>query len=169
VVRSTPSPIIKNTPSEPSGNKNNAEHTSKGPSQIIINHPPKSLPNGGRITLVGSGPGDPNLLTVAAYKLLSDPANLVVADRLVSSEILDLIKGEVRVANKVPGCQHRAQDEIYEWCREGLGRGRHVVRLKIGDPFVFGRGGEEVLRFREYGVESTVIPVSQVGGFVLID
>jgi len=161
VVRSAPSPIIKNTPSADPGsknkNKNNAEQQ-KEPSQIIINHPPKSLPNGGRITLVGSGPGDPNLLTVAAYNILSDPDNLVIADRLVSSEILDLIKGEVRVANKVPGCQHRAQDEIYEWCREGLGQGRHVVRLKIGDPFVFGRGGEEVLRFREYGVESTVIP-----------
>jgi hypothetical protein len=128
--------------------------------EIIIPHPPKSLPNGGRVTLVGSGPGDPDLLTVAAHKVLCDPSNLVIADRLVSAEILDLIQGECRVANKFPGCQHKAQDEIYRWVREGLDAGKHVVRLKIGDPFVFGRGGEEVLEFRSYGVESTVIPVS---------
>lgn len=156
-------PIVKNTLAEAEEHStNNRNLPKKKPSQIIIQHPPESLPNGGRITLVGSGPGDPNLLTVAAYKILTDPSNLVIADRLVSDEILDLIEGEVRVANKFPGCQHKAQDEIYDWCKEGLEKGRHVVRLKIGDPFVFGRGGEEVLRFREYGVESTVIPVSSV-------
>ncbi len=51
-----------------------------------------------------------------------------------------------------------AQDEIFQWCLDGLQAGKHVVRLKIGDPFVFGRGGEEVLQFRQYGVEPTVIP-----------
>lgn len=110
------------------------------------------------MTLVGSGPGDPDLLTMAAHKVLCDPSNLVIADRLVSAEILDLIEGECRVANKFPGCQHKAQEEIYRWVKEGLEAGKHVVRLKIGDPFVFGRGGEEVLEFRSYGVESTVIP-----------
>jgi len=79
-------------------------------------------------------------------------------DRLVSREILDLIQGEYRIANKVPGCQGVAQDEIFAWCKEGLEGGRSVVRLKIGDPFIFGRGGEEVLEFREFGVEPTVIP-----------
>ena len=132
--------------------------------EITIPHPPKSLPNGGRVTLVGSGPGDPDLLTMAAHRVLCDPSNLVIADRLVSAEILDLIEGECRVANKWPGCQHKAQEEIYRWVKEGLEAGKHVVRLKIGDPFVFGRGGEEVLEFRSYGVESTVIPVSCLQG-----
>ncbi len=63
-----------------------------------------------------------------------------------------------KIANKTPGCQMAAQDEIFQWCLDGLQAGKHVVRLKIGDPFVFGRGGEEVLQFRQYGVEPTVIP-----------
>lgn len=123
---------------------------------------PKSrLPNGGRITLVGSGPGDPDLLTVAAYRLLTEnPEALVIADRLVSQEILDLIPGEIKVARKLPGCAELAQEEIYWLAYQGLNQGKHVIRLKIGDPFVFGRGGEEVLKFRKYGVEPTVIPVS---------
>lgn len=128
-------------------------------SAVHVKHPPTHLPNGGRVTLVGSGPGDPDLLTVAAHKIITDPDNLVISDRLVSQEILDLIEGEVRIANKTPGCQHKAQAEIYDWVQEGLDAGRHVVRLKIGDPFVFGRGGEEVLHFRSnYGVESKVVP-----------
>jgi uroporphyrin-III C-methyltransferase len=103
--------------------------------------------------MVGAGPGDPNLLTVAALHSISDPEALVISDRLVSQEILDLVKGEVRVANKSPGCADKAQNEIYTWCLGGLAEGKHVVRLKIGDPFVFGRGGEEVLKFRGMGVE----------------
>ena len=125
---------------------------------------PKQLPNGGKVTLLGAGPGDPDLLTVVAYRLLTEVAAkenaLVVVDRLVSPEILDLIKApEVKVARKLPGCADLAQEEIYWWCYQGLNQGRHVIRLKIGDPFVFGRGGEEVLKFREFGVEPTVIPV----------
>eukprot|EP01082_Thalassiosira_pseudonana_P012938 g12685.t1 g12685 contig6:2417778-2419238(+) len=107
---------------------------------------------------LGSGPGSPDLLTLSAYRILSDPSNLVIVDRLVSDEIVELIQGEVRIANKHPGCQESAQREIYEWCVQGLRDGRKVVRLKIGDPFVFGRGGEEVLEFRKFGVEPTVIP-----------
>ena len=121
---------------------------------------PETLPNGGRVTLVGSGPGDPDLLTMAAYKLLTqDPNALVISDRLVSQEILDLIPGEIKIARKLPGCAELAQEEIYYWCHEGLKAGKHVIRLKIGDPFVFGRGGEEILTFRDFGVEAKVIPV----------
>ncbi|KAL7562402.1 hypothetical protein ACA910_020548 [Epithemia clementina (nom. ined.)] len=124
---------------------------------------PKALPNGGKVTLLGSGPGDPDLLTVAAHRLLTEVAakenTLVVVDRLVSQEILDLIQAaEIKIARKLPGCADLAQEEIYWWCYQGLNQGRHVIRLKIGDPFVFGRGGEEVLKFREFGVEPTVIP-----------
>ena len=126
--------------------------------------PTSKLPNGGRVTLVGSGPGDPNLLTVAAYRLLTEnPDALVIADRLVSQEILDLISGQVKVARKLPGCAELAQEEIYWWTYQALNQGKHVIRLKIGDPFVFGRGGEEVLMFRKYGVEPKVIPVSLCG------
>lgn len=107
---------------------------------------------------MGAGPGSPDLLTVAAHRIITDPSSFLIVDRLVSQEILDLIEGEYRVANKHPGCQAKAQEEIYGWCKEGLEGGRQVVRLKIGDPFVFGRGGEEVLEFREFGVEPTVIP-----------
>lgn len=124
--------------------------------------PPKVHPEtGGKITLVGSGPGSPSLLTLAAHQLITDPANLLIVDRLVSNEILQVMDEagvNYKIANKKPGCQMAAQDEIFDWCLQGLNNGRHVVRLKIGDPFVFGRGGEEVLQFREYGVEPTVIP-----------
>ena len=126
-------------------------------SPVILNE----LPNGARITLVGSGPGDPELLTLSAYRLLRDPDVMVIADRLVSDEILDLIATEdLKVARKMPGCADLAQEEIYWWAHEGMKQGKHVVRLKIGDPFVFGRGGEEVLKFRKFGVEANVIPVS---------
>jgi hypothetical protein len=123
--------------------------------------PPKTLPNGGKVTLLGSGPGDPDLLTVAAYRLLStyDPNVLVIADRLVSPEVLKLVASETKVARKLPGCAELAQEEIYWWTYQALNQGKHVIRLKIGDPFVFGRGGEEVLQFRKFGVEPTVIPV----------
>ena len=76
------------------------------------NLPPSELPNGGRISMVGSGPGDPDLLTMAAHKILADPDALVVSDRLVSKEILDLIEGEIKVARKRPGCAEEAQEEV---------------------------------------------------------
>jgi hypothetical protein len=76
------------------------------------NLPPSSMPNGGRITMVGSGPGDPDLLTMAAHKILADPDALVISDRLVSKEIVDLIQGEYKVARKLPGCADAAQEEV---------------------------------------------------------
>ena len=125
------------------------------------------LPNGGRISLIGSGPGDPELLTLKAARMLQEPDALVVADRLVSDEILQLVphRSQIKTARKLPGCAELAQDEIYQWCHEGLQQGKHVIRLKIGDPFVFGRGGEEVLQFRKYGVEPEVVPVSYVENY----
>lgn len=143
---------------------NNGQSQSPPPPQQLQRkgRPPKIHPeSGGRITLVGSGPGSPELLTLAAHKLITNPSNLLIVDRLVSNEILSVMDDagvQYKIANKTPGCQMAAQDEIFEWCKEGLRQGQHVVRLKIGDPFVFGRGGEEVLEFREFGVEPTVIP-----------
>lgn len=113
----------------------------------------------GRVWLVGAGPGDPELLTLAALRVICNPSALVVADRLVSADILQLVAGELRVAGKRPGCAEVAQEEIYDWVREGVLQNRTVVRLKIGDPFVFGRGGEEVLELRRsLGVEPVVVP-----------
>lgn len=127
---------------------------------------PSVLPNGGRVTLVGSGPGDPELLTVKTHRLLSQPDDssntLVIVDRLVSPEIRQLIQCEYKVARKLPGCADLAQEEIYWWMYQALNQGKHVIRLKIGDPFVFGRGGEEVLTCRRFGVEPTVVPVSDL-------
>lgn len=113
----------------------------------------------GRVLLVGAGPGDPDLLTVKALRCIEDPTALVISDRLVSSEVQELVRGELRIAKKAPGCAEAAQDQIYRWMREGFADGKCVVRLKIGDPFVFGRGGEEVLWCREQlGVEPEVVP-----------
>ena len=69
-----------------------------------------------------------------------------------------MVQGELRIAKKYPGCAEQAQQEIYSWVEEATRQGRHVVRLKIGDPFLFGRGGEEVLQYRKYGLEPEVIP-----------
>lgn len=131
----------------------------------LAKSPLSQLDNGAKITLVGSGPGDPDLLTVKALKLLQDPNALVICDRLVSQEIVELVRGEIKTARKLPGCADLAQEEIYWWTYQGLKAGKHVIRLKIGDPFVFGRGGEEILTFRRFGVESTVIPVSGLTPF----
>eukprot|EP01041_Mallomonas_annulata_P000514 gene514-987_t len=113
--------------------------------------------NAGTIALVGAGPGDPDLLTIQALKLIKN-ATLVISDRLVSSEILSLVECELRIARKRPGCAEEAQDEIFEWVKQGIVEGQNVVRLKIGDPYLFGRGGEEVLEFRKLGVEPIIAP-----------
>ena len=112
----------------------------------------------GTIALVGAGPGDPEMLTMQAMKYLKN-ASLVIADRLISKEILDLIKCELRIAKKRPGCAEEAQEEIYHWVVEAVRQGKNVVRLKIGDPLLFGRGGEEFLYFKEQlGIVPVIVP-----------
>ena len=114
---------------------------------------PSMYPSGGKLSLVGAGPGDPELLTMQALRLIKE-ADLVVSDRLVSHEILAVVQCELLVANKTPGCAEKAQEQIYQWVCDAVKAGRNVVRLKIGDPLLFGRGGEEILRFRaELNVE----------------
>lgn len=115
------------------------------------------IPNKGKVYLLGAGPGDPDLLTVQAVKLLQS-ADLVVSDRLVSKEILSLITCPLKVANKRPGCADEAQDEINRWVIDACNEGKNVIRLKIGDPLLFGRGGEEILEYRKHSIESTVLP-----------
>src|SRR5258707_5905402 len=113
----------------------------------------------GRVTLVGAGPGDPDLLTVKALRALQD-ADVVFYDELVSPEILDRSRRDasrVAVGRRVgkPGI---GQDAINRLMIEAAKSGQRVVRLKGGDPFVFGRGGEEVEALREAGVAYSVIP-----------
>lgn len=112
---------------------------------------------GGKIYLVGGGPGDPELITLKAQRLLQT-ADLVVSDRLIPQQVLDLVNNELRIARKTAGKSDQAQDELLEWCMEGLKKGQKVVRLKIGDPLLFGRGGEEVIWFRDRGYEPELVP-----------
>src|SRR6202048_1638625 len=113
----------------------------------------------GRVTLVGAGPGDPDLLTIKALRALQD-ADVVFYDELVSTEILDRAR---RDASRVPvgrrvGKPGIGQDAINKLLIEAAKSGQRAVRLKGGDPFVFGRGGEEVEALREAGVAYSVVP-----------
>jgi uroporphyrin-III C-methyltransferase len=113
----------------------------------------------GKIFLVGSGPGHPGLLTLAAHQILLS-ATVILSDKLVPSEILALIPSttKLHIAKKFPGNNEGAQNEIMTQAVTYARQGETVVRLKQGDPFVYGRGGEEVLYFREEGFECTLIP-----------
>jgi uroporphyrin-III C-methyltransferase/precorrin-2 dehydrogenase/sirohydrochlorin ferrochelatase len=113
----------------------------------------------GRVTLVGAGPGDPDLLTIKALRALQD-ADVVFYDELVSPEILDRAR---RDAARVPvgrrvGKPGIGQDAINKLLIEAAKSGQRAVRLKGGDAFVFGRGGEEVEALRQAGVAYSVVP-----------
>ncbi len=111
-----------------------------------------------RVCLVGAGPGDPELLTIKALKALQS-ATVVLVDDLVSDDILDLIPSGVRVVQvgKRGGCQSTPQAFIHKLMVQAALEGERVVRLKGGDPFLFGRGGEEVDYLRAHGIEVEVI------------
>jgi uroporphyrin-III C-methyltransferase len=110
------------------------------------------------VALVGAGPGDPGLLTRRGAELLA-VADVVIYDRLVARELLDLApESAVRIdVGKGPG-QSGLQTEINRLLVEHGRSGRQVVRLKGGDPFVFGRGGEEAEALRRVGIAVEVVP-----------
>ena len=113
----------------------------------------------GRVALVGAGPGDPDLLTIKAARLIAE-ADVIFADRLVGKGILELANAtaEIVAVGKSKGEHSVPQDEIQRRLIEAALSGKRVVRLKGGDPFIFGRGGEEVEALRLAGVEVEVVP-----------
>ncbi|MGD9696454.1 MAG: uroporphyrinogen-III C-methyltransferase [Thermoleophilia bacterium] len=113
----------------------------------------------GHVWLVGAGPGDPGLLTVAGRRAL-EGADVVVHDRLGTAGLLGLCREDAELvdAGKAPGRAAMTQDEINACLVERARRGRRVVRLKGGDPFVFGRGGEEAEALAAAGLTYDVVP-----------
>lgn len=115
--------------------------------------------NRGRIILAGSGPGHPDLLTTATLKAIRS-ADLILADKLVPAPVLELVprRTPVQIARKFPGNADAAQDELHRMGLEAMQEGKTVLRLKQGDPYLYGRGAEEVVFFRGHGYEATVLP-----------
>jgi uroporphyrin-III C-methyltransferase/precorrin-2 dehydrogenase/sirohydrochlorin ferrochelatase len=111
------------------------------------------------VALVGAGPGDPELITVKGRRLLA-AADVVVSDRLVPGQLLGELRPEVEFvdAAKIPYGPQKAQEEINRILVERAQEGKFVVRLKGGDPFVFGRGGEEIIACAQAGVPVLVVP-----------
>ncbi|GGI46658.1 uroporphyrin-III C-methyltransferase [Agromyces flavus] len=118
----------------------------------------------GRVALVGAGPGDAGLLTIRGLRALK-AADVIVADRLGARSVLDglvaegvLLEAEVVDVGKLPGHHAVPQDAINELLVTLAREGKRVVRLKGGDPYIFGRGGEELAYCRDRGVDVEVVP-----------
>ncbi len=116
------------------------------------------IPNG-HVVLVGAGPGNAGLMTLQGLRALQE-ADVIVHDRLVSPEVLDLARRDAARfdVGKFVGGGGATQEEINKLLVEHAQRGEYVVRLKGGDPFVFGRGGEEIDFLRQHGVSFEVVP-----------
>ena len=113
----------------------------------------------GRVFLVGAGPGDPALLTEQGRKCL-EQADAVVYDALACSSVLNLTKPDCSLifAGKMAGNHYKKQSETNRLLVELAEQGKQVVRLKGGDPFVFGRGGEEAQVLQENGIPFSIVP-----------
>ncbi len=112
-----------------------------------------------KVFLIGAGAGGLDLLTLKAYEILKNQAEIVVYDRLISQDIIDIINpaAEKIFAGKEPDFHHKTQDEINSILVEKFKLGKCVVRLKGGDPFIFGRGGEEIEALREHDIEVEIV------------
>lgn len=113
----------------------------------------------GAVAIVGAGPGDPGLLTLRALTLM-EQADALVFDRLVSSEVLAMAPSRARrhYVGKSSHCRGAGQDDTNALMVRLAGEGQRVVRLKGGDPYIFGRGGEEAEYLLEHGIDFRVVP-----------
>ena len=110
-----------------------------------------------KVYLVGAGPGDPDLLTVKAVRVL-ERADIIFYDDLLDSDYLNKFSCEKIYVGKRKGNHHKTQDEINELLYNATKSHTCVVRLKGGDPFIFGRGGEELAYLKKKGISITIIP-----------
>lgn len=119
----------------------------------------RATPSMGKVFLVGAGPNDPDLLTVKALKLIKQ-ADVIVYDRLVNQTILEFASAQCQTiyVGKRCGQPSLTQLEINQILVEYAQLGKQVVRLKGGDPFIFGRGGEEGMTLAKHGIEFEVVP-----------
>ncbi|MFT4994247.1 MAG: uroporphyrin-III C-methyltransferase/precorrin-2 dehydrogenase/sirohydrochlorin ferrochelatase [Paraglaciecola sp.] len=142
-----------------------AEHVLQGNDEIAGNKLLEKMsadehkPTKGEVYLVGAGPGDPDLLTFRALRLMQK-ADVVIYDRLVSAEILELVRRDAEkiYVGKAKSKHTLPQAEINDLLASKALAGNRVVRLKGGDPFIFGRGGEEIETLIEHGVSFQVVP-----------
>jgi len=125
----------------------------------LVNAAAANDPAQGRVALVGAGPGDPELLTLKAHRLLQE-ADVIVHDRLVAPAVLELARRDARriAVGKARGAHSLPQPEINRLLASEARAGNRVVRLKGGDPFIFGRGGEELEHLEREGVAVEIVP-----------
>lgn len=112
-----------------------------------------------KLTVVGAGPGDPDLITLKAIKAIKS-ADVILYDALVNKDLLDYASNKATTifVGKRKGCYAYQQNQINDLIVEQALKSGHVVRLKGGDPFIFGRGAEELEHAKEYGIEVAVVP-----------
>lgn len=123
-----------------------------------MNNDKNHVPTNGRCTLVGAGPGDPELLTLKALKAIQ-AATVLFVDDLVNPDIVAFASAQARIVyvGKRGGCKSTPQAFIEKLMVMAAKEGDNVVRLKGGDPFIFGRGGEEIEALQAAGIEVTVV------------
>lgn len=123
-----------------------------------LQHPERTI-NRGEVYLIGAGPGDPGLLTLRAFRLIQQ-ADVILHDRLVSKEILALARPETELVyvGKQRAFHAVPQQEINQLLMDYAKQGKRVARLKGGDPFIFGRGGEEIALLADHHIPFQVIP-----------